>query len=466
MELPTAVTFTPDGEMLAASQTGRLWRIEDGRLVATPVLDLSGRLCPRLEQGLLGVAVHPRYESTRWIYVFWTHDVEGCVHRVSRFTVRPDGVADPGSERVLVDRIPSPNGDHNGGDLHCGPDGYHYDCGTIFRLQPTDDGDYQELVFVDVLGASSAVHMVFGPSPFGQSLYYTTYAAGGQIRRLDHIGAADRPPVSELRASPLHGPTPLTVRLDAGASRAFGAPDRLRYRFDFGDDTGLLDTPAAVVEHTYHAEGPHTASVVAEDSQGRRSGPATVVIHPGESPPVPSITGPDRRYGVGDPVRIEGTATDAQDGAVPPERLTWRVLLHHEDHTHPFLGPLTGTKLGFDFPRPESLRAAATSWREVRLTATDKAGLDATAVFEVRPRMVQLTFDTEPDGLRLLIDGRAETAPCTVASWPGLPVRLEAPDQDRDGKRFRFRRWSDGGARDHTIETPDEPTTWTATFRR
>jgi glucose/arabinose dehydrogenase len=645
VELPTAVTFTPDGEMLAASQSGRLFRSEVGRLVDTPVLDLSERLCPRLEQGLLGVAVHPRYESNRWIYVFWTHDVEGCLHRVSRFTVGPDGVADPASERILIDRIPSPNGNHNGGDLQFGRDGYlyvsigdggcdyagggcagdndasrdrhvlsgkilrlggdgeipvdnpylgptsgscrgtgqttpgkiceetfawglrnpfriafdadaeetrffindvgqdhweeidegrkgadygwnvreghcangsftdcgpspdgmvdpiysyrhdnrcgaitggafvpaaagwpaeyggdylfaDYGCGTIFHLERADNGEYRKSVFVDGLGASSAVHLVFGPSPFGLSLYYTSYAGGGEIRRIDYTGAADRPPVAELSAGPLYGPTPLTVRFDAGATRAFGAPGGLRYHFGFGDGTPVVDTADAMLEHTYASDGAFTASVVAEDSKGRRSAPAKVVVYPGESPPVPRVTGPDRRYGVGEPVRLEGAATDAPNGTVPPERLTWRVLLHHEDHTHPFLGPLSGAELTFDFPRPESLGAAATSWLEVILTARDASGLTATAVFELRPRMVELSFETDPGGLRLLVDGQPQATPWTVASWPGLLVRLEAPDQAHDGERFRFRRWSDGGERSHTIQSPEEPVTWTATFRR
>jgi hypothetical protein len=32
---------------------------------------------------------------------------------------------------------------------------------------------------------STLVELAFGPSPVGTSLYYTTYAAGGQVRRID-----------------------------------------------------------------------------------------------------------------------------------------------------------------------------------------------------------------------------------------------------------------------------------------
>lgn len=76
--------------------------------------------------GLLGVAVDPDFAVNRHIYVFYTHDAPGCVQRISRFTVGPDEVAELSSERILLDRIAAPNGNHSGGDLHFGRDGQLY----------------------------------------------------------------------------------------------------------------------------------------------------------------------------------------------------------------------------------------------------------------------------------------------------------------------------------------------------
>ncbi|MGH9000456.1 MAG: PQQ-dependent sugar dehydrogenase, partial [Acidimicrobiia bacterium] len=638
VEAPTAVTFTPDGRLLVATQAGKLYLADPdatgGGLAGAPALDLSGRLCPRLEQGLLGVAVHPDFAATGWVYVYWTHDVDGCVHRVSRFTIGADGVADPASETVLVDRIPSPNGNHNGGDLQFGPDGYlyvgvgdggcdwdgegcagdndasrdthvllgkvlrigadgeippdnpflgedsgrcnedgrteegdhcsetyarglrnpfrlafdgdapgtrffvndvgqdtweeidegakgadygwneregpcakasrtdcgpspdgmtdpifayphdgrcgaitggafvpgsagwpedlrgdylfaDYACGTIFRLEPSadDPAAWRSSVFVDGLGDDSPVHLTFGPSPVGRSLYYATYGGGGQVRRLDFVGGADLPPRAALSTSAAYGPAPLQVVFDAGASRGYG-PDgaELRYRFDFGDGTPVLESDHPLVEWTYEGDGPRTASVVAVDGAGRASEPATATVHVGEEPPSPSIEAPDRRYAIGDRVELAGSAGDAKDGEIPGERLTWHVLLHHDDHTHPFLGPVSGTELDFGFPPPESLRAAGTSWLEVRLTATDSAGLAATAVAELRPQLVEMTVATEPEGLTVLVDDQPEQAPWTVKSWVGLQVRLAADDQEHDGRRYRFEDWSHDADADHHVE--------------
>ena len=73
--------------------------------------------------------------------------------------------------------------------------------------------------FATGLGGSSAVTLRFGPSGAGQSLYYTTYANGGEVRRASTTPArANRPPVAVLSASPTTSSTPLTVNFNGGAS--------------------------------------------------------------------------------------------------------------------------------------------------------------------------------------------------------------------------------------------------------
>src|SRR4051812_16468471 len=68
---PIDVAFMPDGRMLIATQPGRLRVMSGGTLLATPALDLSGRVCANSERGLLGVAVDPDAAS-KAIYVFYT----------------------------------------------------------------------------------------------------------------------------------------------------------------------------------------------------------------------------------------------------------------------------------------------------------------------------------------------------------------------------------------------------------
>jgi glucose/arabinose dehydrogenase len=134
---PTALAFTPNGRMLIATQPGRLWVYKDGELLRAPALDLSSRICSNSERGLLGVAVDPDFAANRYVYLYYTFNKFGVcpqgqpsdsnnpVNRVSRFVLSGDTV-DPASETVLINNIPSPNGNHNGGDLKFGKDGYLY----------------------------------------------------------------------------------------------------------------------------------------------------------------------------------------------------------------------------------------------------------------------------------------------------------------------------------------------------
>ncbi|MFD0895584.1 PQQ-dependent sugar dehydrogenase [Luteolibacter ambystomatis] len=86
------------------------------------------------ECGLLGLAFHPNYSSNGYFYLAYSATKAGSsgfYERVSRFTVPQNQltaaapVADPSSELILIEQYDEgPN--HNGGDLHFGPDGYLY----------------------------------------------------------------------------------------------------------------------------------------------------------------------------------------------------------------------------------------------------------------------------------------------------------------------------------------------------
>ena len=68
-------------------------------------------------------------------------------------------------------------------------------CGKIFRLNPISGG-YSASEFATGLGGSSAVAMLFGPYQNTQALYYTTYASGGEVRRIRYTGSTSgAPPV-------------------------------------------------------------------------------------------------------------------------------------------------------------------------------------------------------------------------------------------------------------------------------
>jgi hypothetical protein len=71
-------------------------------------------------------------------------------------------------------------------------------------------------------------------------------------------------------------------------------------------------------------------------------------------------------------IEFAGSATDAQDGPLPPSALSWDLILHHcpsNCHTHP-LQTFTGAGGSLSAPDHEY-----PSHLELRLTATDSGGL-------------------------------------------------------------------------------------------
>ncbi len=81
------------------------------------------------ENGVLGMAFHPDYASNGYFYVAYTVRINGGSYyeRISRFQVDAGdpNLADPASEQILLQQLDE-EFNHNGGDLHFGPDGYLY----------------------------------------------------------------------------------------------------------------------------------------------------------------------------------------------------------------------------------------------------------------------------------------------------------------------------------------------------
>lgn len=139
------LTFNqPLGFATAPNETDRLFVLEKpGRIqVITDLggaptkqlfLDLTGRVVADGEGGVLGLAFHPNFANNRYFYVFYTTNVTtgagtGLHDRVSRFTA----LAAPASNAdILATEVPlisqyDEASNHNGGDLHFGPDNYLY----------------------------------------------------------------------------------------------------------------------------------------------------------------------------------------------------------------------------------------------------------------------------------------------------------------------------------------------------
>jgi glucose/arabinose dehydrogenase len=121
---PLFVTHAGDGSgrLFVLEKIGRIRVVQDGQLLETPFLDITGRVSLASEQGLLGLAFAPDYAQSGEFFINYT-DLNGDTV-ISRWVVSADSnVADAGSERVLL-QLDQPAPNHNGGMLAFGPDGY------------------------------------------------------------------------------------------------------------------------------------------------------------------------------------------------------------------------------------------------------------------------------------------------------------------------------------------------------
>jgi hypothetical protein len=88
-------------------------------------------------------------------------------------------------------------------------------------------------------------------------------------------------------------------------------------------------------------------------------------------------------------------------------------------------------------------------------------------VASYEPVQRRVTFRTRPGDLVVKVDGKRRGDGWTRALDVGAQVRVAAPKRQwRDGVLFEFVRWSDGGARVHTVVVPDARLKLRAVYRR
>lgn len=113
------------GRLFVLEQSGLIRILKDGILLPGAFLDIRSQVGCCGERGLLGLAFHPRYAENGYFYTNYTDPDGNTV--IARFQVTPDDPerAEPGSEQRLL-FIQQPYGNHNGGSVVFGPDGYLY----------------------------------------------------------------------------------------------------------------------------------------------------------------------------------------------------------------------------------------------------------------------------------------------------------------------------------------------------
>jgi glucose/arabinose dehydrogenase len=301
--------------------------------------------------------------------------------------------------------------------------------------------------------ASGPVDVEIGPHG---DLYYVDLL-GGTIRR---IGRNAAPTAADLPET-LSGAIPFEVAFDATGSSDPDPGDVLTYAWDLDGDGELDDSTSPTPTYTYEQRGSFTVTLEVTDTGGATD-TEELVVHASNVPPVATIDAPasTAAWKVGDTIQFGAHAEDADGDSYV---LRWAIVLHHCSinelcHEHE-VTRRDGPSGSFTTPNH-----GYPSFLELVLTATDSVGGRDVERREFHPSTVQLTFATDPPGLRLVVEGN-EVAPFTRRLIVGSTTTVTAPSpQAAVGTTFSFSSWSNGGARSHELVAPAGPATYTARF--
>lgn len=122
LEVPWSMAFAPDGRVFVTERPGRLRVLRDGKLVTRPLFTFPG-VSTQSEEGLMGLALHPKFATNHLLYVSYaSKSGDGLRVRVERYRENGETLLEP---KVILDNIPAAKY-HAGCRLRFGPDGKLY----------------------------------------------------------------------------------------------------------------------------------------------------------------------------------------------------------------------------------------------------------------------------------------------------------------------------------------------------
>lgn len=183
-------------------------------------------------------------------------------------------------------------------------------------------------------------------------------------------------------------------------------------------------------------------------------------------PPVAVIDTPlaNSFYTAGDVIHFHGSANDPEDGLLPDTGYHWLVVFHHDTHVHP--GPTADQNVSSGTFTIGNVGEKSTNvFYRLYLIVHDHDGLVDSAFVDLYPRISQLTLNSQPSGLTLLLDGQPFTTPYSVPSVEGMYRMVSAPNSQLYGStNMVFTHWGNGGALSQTFTTPVNDTVFTAYY--
>lgn len=123
LEVPWSIAFLPNKDMIVSERSGKLRLVKGGALVPEPIANVP--TSADKESGLLGIALHPKFEENGFLYAYYTVKKGGRpVNQIARYVLERDG-SRTREAKVIFDDIPAESR-HDGGRMKFGGDGMLY----------------------------------------------------------------------------------------------------------------------------------------------------------------------------------------------------------------------------------------------------------------------------------------------------------------------------------------------------
>ncbi|MEK6288872.1 MAG: PQQ-dependent sugar dehydrogenase [Acidobacteriota bacterium] len=202
---PLYVTNAHDGSnrLLIVEQPGRITMLQPGQNSPTVFLDITSKVLFGGEQGLLGLAFHPRFGINGRLFVDYTRQPDGATV-IAEYHVSQSNPNIADTEETVILTIAQPFANHNGGMIEFGADGFLY-------VAMGDGGSGND------------------PGNRAQNIDELL----GKILRIDIDHPNGSVPYSSPSDNPFFGPTP-------GRDEIFAYGLRNPWRFSFDRNTGQL----------------------------------------------------------------------------------------------------------------------------------------------------------------------------------------------------------------------------------
>ena len=122
---PMEMDILPDGRVLYIERRGKVFLYDPANQERKMLTEFDVCTEGNYEDGLLGVAVDPRFSQNRRVYFYYSHPVDS-VQRLSRFYLSSDSLILSSEKKLLDVPVQRHTCCHSGGSIQFGPDGLLY----------------------------------------------------------------------------------------------------------------------------------------------------------------------------------------------------------------------------------------------------------------------------------------------------------------------------------------------------